>query len=425
MELIGEKLLRIEYIPLARVEKWDKNPKRHDLPRLMDSIHKYGFRDAVIFDGTLGSLVAGHGRAAALEAIQNLGNPPPDGVALDSAGVWYIPVQFGNDAISRAVAEAFALDHNNLTVTGSGFDASLLWDAAGYADVLRGLADGFALPVTVSAAEAGRLLGYGEAVDAEPQIDKAAELAVKWGTKLGQIWELGAHRLAVGDCTDRATVEAVMRGERAQACVTDPPYNMEMGGGGMFASSTKNIKRRIDNIIDFNPDSIGSIIDLSPTWYIFCNKALIKAYLSLFNEWYYNILVWCKTNPVPFVDGTFLPDVEYIMWFGSKQRVWVNHISPTGTYSKYFISQKLEGRKDFDGEAPHPTIKPRELIERYIKISSNQQGVIFDPFLGSGTTLIAAQNLNRRCRAIELDIGYAAVTLQRFLDATHQEPRLV
>src|SRR3990172_510091 len=126
----------------------------------MQSIHKYGFRDAVIFDGTLGSLVAGHGRAAALVAIQNLGNPPPAGVALDSAGGSYIPVQFGNDAISRAVAEAFALDHNNLTVTGSGFDASLLWDAAGYADVLRGLADGFALPVTVDAEEAKALFYF-------------------------------------------------------------------------------------------------------------------------------------------------------------------------------------------------------------------------------------------------------------------------
>jgi hypothetical protein len=95
---------------------------------------------------------------------------------------------------------------------------------------------------------------------------------------------------------------------------------------------------------------------------------------------------------------------------------WVNHISPTSTYFKYYGSAKLEGRRDFGGDAPHPTIKPRELIERYIRISGNAGSVVFDPFTGSGTTLVACENLSRRARCIEIDPGYAAVTLQRAAD---------
>lgn len=160
MNLIGEKLLRIEYIPITQAARWDRNPKRHDLPALIASIRRYGFRDAPIYDSTLSALVAGNGRATAVESMWNSGETPPAGVATDPDGTWYIPVQFGNDAPSVAVAEAFAIDHNNLTVSGSGLDPAALWDAAGYADVIRALADGCELPETVGADAAAVLLGY-------------------------------------------------------------------------------------------------------------------------------------------------------------------------------------------------------------------------------------------------------------------------
>lgn len=76
------------------------------------------------------------------------------------------------------------------------------------------------------------LRGNGQIKDAEPQIDKAAQLKEQWGTKLGQVWEMpsqvdgGPHRIVCGDCTDRAVVEAVMKGERAAFCLTDPPYGL-------------------------------------------------------------------------------------------------------------------------------------------------------------------------------------------------------
>jgi len=164
LELTGE-LLRIEYINLDVAVLWDRNPKRHDLPRLIASVQKHGFRDAPIYDSNIngegrGGIAAGNGRATALKALRNQGEPPPRGVGVDGEGAWYLPVQFGNDSASQAMAQAFAIDHNNLTLAGSGLDMSALWDAAGYADVLRGLADGFALPVTVDAEEAKALFYF-------------------------------------------------------------------------------------------------------------------------------------------------------------------------------------------------------------------------------------------------------------------------
>lgn len=135
-------LLFIRYVPITQVQRWDRNPKLHDIGGLVDSFEKHGFRDAPIFDSTLEAIVAGNGRAHALEWMRSNHKDPPAGIALDDTGEWYMPLQFGIDADSREAAEAFGVDHNNLTMTGGDltlFDMERMWDGPGFRSLLSEL----------------------------------------------------------------------------------------------------------------------------------------------------------------------------------------------------------------------------------------------------------------------------------------------
>lgn len=157
MNLNGEQL-QLKYIPLDHVILWDENPKKHDVGGLMQSIKRYGFVDPPKFDpqlnGGTGAVVFGSGRSKCVKMIkQETPNEPPRGVLVDDKGEWYLPVLFGVDAESEAVARALAIDHNNLTMAGGDFDLwdyAKMWNQESYAEVLRSLAACDVPPVTMS-----------------------------------------------------------------------------------------------------------------------------------------------------------------------------------------------------------------------------------------------------------------------------------
>jgi len=147
-ELNGEQL-QLKYIPLDQVALWDENPKRHAVEKLIESILRYGFLDPPKFDshlrgdlnnGSRGALVFGNGRAKCVKLIRDDPNRKgvPRGVCLDKDGNWFLPVLFGVDAESEAVARALAIDHNALTL-GDGFDyweMARIWNQGDYAKLL-------------------------------------------------------------------------------------------------------------------------------------------------------------------------------------------------------------------------------------------------------------------------------------------------
>lgn len=165
--------LMIRYVPLSEVTLWDENPKKHDVGALWASIARYGFRDAPVYDGTLGALVAGNGRTHVARLMRDAGEPPPRGVQLSQGGEWLVPVQMGIDARDRDEARAFAIDHNHLVMSGGDFglgDFARMWDEHGLASVLTDLAGAEAFPVTVDGADLdalitglGNRLGAGDA----------------------------------------------------------------------------------------------------------------------------------------------------------------------------------------------------------------------------------------------------------------------
>lgn len=139
----GEQL-ELRYVGLSHARRWDENPKRHDIDRLIRSIETHGFGDPPKFDATLGALVYGNGRTEALERMRQSGSEPPRGILALDDGEWAVPVIFGVDAESEAAAVAFAIDHNNLTLLGGdlGFaDLLQIWDEPGLQAVLAEVPD--------------------------------------------------------------------------------------------------------------------------------------------------------------------------------------------------------------------------------------------------------------------------------------------
>ncbi len=239
-----------------------------------------------------------------------------------------------------------------------------------------------------------------ETADAGELADKAGELQAKWSTATGQIWQLGEHRLAVGDCTDKQVVDALMQGERAQAVITDPPYGI--GWDTDYTRFTTEYgTKRINHTPIVNDDK-----EFDPRPYLGFEKVILWG-----ANWYCkNIpigswLVWDKRHP----NGTaWLSDAE-IAWMKGKRGV-------------YLYAETVQGahRKE---RSMHPTQKPVGLMVWCIE-KADVNGIVFDPFVGSGTTLIACENLKRKCRAIEISPAYAAVTLERSSILTGQTPRL-
>lgn len=230
--------------------------------------------------------------------------------------------------------------------------------------------------------------------------------------KRGEIWKLGEQRLMCGDSINRYDVEKLMDGSVADLVFTDPPYQLETKGGckGEIGKALKKQGADIEFISDFNPDNflktlLGVFEKNTINAYIFCNKNLLPNYLNFAvkNKISYNVLVWKKPNAIPIGDS-HRPDIEYLVLF-RKNAIWNNSL-PNVNYSRCLEYGRETGL--------HPTMKPIPLIGNELKISSNESSIIVDFFGGSGSTLIACEQLNRKCYMMELTEHYCDVIINRW-----------
>jgi hypothetical protein len=247
--------------------------------------------------------------------------------------------------------------------------------------------------------------------DPGPQVDRAGELREKWQTETGQLWQLGEHRLICGDCTDAAVVARVMGGEKADVCLTDPPYGL---GGGKGSGK---------NDYDQHEDTRDNLIKLAREWLPIAREISTVTVFSpgVTNAWLY-------------------PEANWVMcWFyggGQLRSSWgFNCWQPFLCYGKDpSLAGGHGGRPDaVDMNTPanasdidHPCPKPLQLWEWFIgRLSFDSGDVFYDPFSGSGTTIIACERLGRKCRACEISPAYVAVALQRWADMTGKTPVLL
>ena len=203
----------------------------------------------------------------------------------------------------------------------------------------------------------------------------------------------------------------------------DIPYLIEDGGCSSSALSQRMKKIQHNEIEQIRHGIDYSILDelcrvMKYIYiYIWCSKEQILDLLEYFKDKArFNILVWCKTDPSPMTNNVWLPDIEYCICFKSEKAPRYNE--GYELKSKWFISKKNREDKEL---FKHPTIKPLELVKRHILHSTQPNDIVLDCFCGSGSTLIACEQLNRKCYMMELDPHYIDVIIQRWENFTGQK----
>jgi DNA modification methylase len=262
-------------------------------------------------------------------------------------------------------------------------------------------------------------MGLKEETEApEPQIDKAEELRVKWGVETGQLWKLGEHRLICGDCTDKAVVDRVMQGEKAELVWTDPPYGVDYDGGS--GNTKKRDKLEGDESGDlYLPGLMAykSICVNNAPMYVWFASSVGKPVYDAVDAIGYKVRAMIVWNKIDAHYGAFMAQYmqkhEPCLYIVNGNANW---IGPTNEVTVWDVKQP--SKNEF-----HPTEKPVDLAHR--AIGNHKAEIVADFFLGSGTTLIACEQLGRKCRAIEISPAYVAVALQRWSDLTGGTPELV
>ena len=258
-----------------------------------------------------------------------------------------------------------------------------------------------------------------EKKDTEPQVDKVAELQKKWQTKFGQIWKCGRHRVMCGDSTNEEQVKQLLDGHKPGLMVTDPPYGVEYGP--KWREDLLNRKGIAGNKItnDDNADWTKAWV-LSPSDVCYVYHAQLKTvevYNSLLKAGYepINLIIWNK-NYLIIGRGDYHHKHEPIWYMHRKGK---SH-SWAGSRKESTVWDIDKNQKNSTG---HSTQKPLECMQKPIENHTHKE--VYDPFLGSGTTLIACENTNRTCFGMEIDPGYVAVTLQRYQDHTGNTPEII
>lgn len=196
--------------------------------------------------------------------------------------------------------------------------------------------------------------------------------------------------------------------------ITDPPYKFENKGGGFYAHNNSTQRTYLDslrniNCTEFEPKAF--LESLKPKMkkfygYFFCNRALIEDYIGFARENKYNfdVLIMAKSNPIPSYNNHHLSDLEYIIMIREKGTHFSKH-KDINDFRKFYLTSCKKG--------VHPSQKPLELIERFVRVSSQENDIILDPFLGSGTTAVACLRNNRRYIGFETEQKYCDIAEDR------------
>lgn len=195
--------------------------------------------------------------------------------------------------------------------------------------------------------------------------------------------------------------------------VTDPPYEIATRGAGIYKQDDKKYVQELDVMSNgFSEEVLDQLCRLMKkiNIYIFCSQKQIIPLLTYFvvnRGCNYNIITWHKTNPIPACGNKYLTDTEYILFFREKGvRVY-------GTYETkktWYATPLNQGDKK---KYNHPTIKPVDILQNLIVNSSKEGEVVFDPFMGSGSTGVACKKTNRDFVGIEIDKTYYDIAVER------------
>ncbi len=432
--------IRIEYMPLDKLQRWPRNPKAHDLGALHVSINRFGFVAPITIDERTGKIVAGHGRLDALQQMKAGGKDAPAGIEVRD-GEWYAPVVRGIRFNSDAELEAYLVADNHLVELGGWEEeelAALLSDLAAEDEELLEATGYDADDLDALLAEVGQ--GAESPDDPGAQVDRAAELLEVWGVECGDVWEIPSkrapgkvHRVMCGDSTRAEDMATLMGGERAEMVWTDPPYGVAMGDKNKMLNTIapgNRIEENMENDTLTEPELVAMLerafdcailhCAAGAAWYIAAPPGPLHVLFGLVLKargiWRQTIQ-WVKNN------ATFVPlGVDY-RW--RAEPIFYGWLPNAG--HRYYGGRQQDTVWNIDrpsASPEHPTMKPPELVARAINNSSRTGEGALDLFLGSGTTIVACEQTGRIGYGMEIEPKYVAVTLQRLADMG-LEPRRV
>lgn len=399
--------MKTELLPITSITPYARNPRKNEglpIAKVKASLKEYGWQQPIVVDKDM-VIVVGHTRyAAAIEL-----------------GMTEVPVHIA-DNLTPAQIKAYRISDNK-TATFSEWDMELLGLEF---DDLR--AEGFDLELT--GFDDAELLEWEEEPategDTEPQTDRADELRAKWGVEEGQLWAMGEHRIVCGDSTRADHVALLLGDDKPHLMVTDPPYGVEYDAewrkaampdtnpgktGGMHGKVKNDDRADWREAFALFPGDVAYVWHAGNKAHIVA-ESLISIGLELVSQ-----IIWAKNNHV-ISRCNYHPKHEpcwYAVRKGGKRKFTEDRTQNT----LWEISSNKEN------QTGHSTQKPLECMERPIRNNSQPGDLVYEPFSGSGTTIIACENLKRRCLAIELSPGYVAVALERFQQHTGKTPTLI
>jgi DNA modification methylase len=379
--------MEVKKVSVEKLIPYVRNSRTHSdaqVAQIAASIKEFGWTNPILVDGENG-IIAGHGRLLAARKL----------------GAKEVPV-IELAHLTESQKRAYVIADNQLAMN-AGWDTSML--TLELADLKE--ADFDLDLIGFDAKELDKLLEP-EQVEGLTDEDAVPDVPEEPKTKLGDIYQLGNHRLMCGDSTSIDAVEKLMDGQKADMVFTDPPYNIDYQGVKDKREKIKNDKMPDNEFVDFLTESLMGC----ETMYVCCSWH----YAHLFREAMIRIarqpkamIVWDKVNPAQHLDKYFKQH-EIIFYYGD-----------------------YGGQKTLRGDVwtlkrqrntVHPTMKPVELIEIALQDNAGKK-VVYDGFGGSGSTMIACEKLGRQARLMELDPKYCDVIVKRWEDFTGKKAVLL
>ena len=362
-----------------------KNSRTHSpdqVAQIAASIKEFGWTNPILVDGDNG-IIAGHGR---LMAARKLGHKEVPTIELKD--------------LTETQKKAYIIADNRLALN-AGWDNEMLT-----IELNDLLADGFALDILGFDPKEIAALLEPEVMEGLTDEDAVPEVPEEPKTRLGDIYQLGNHRLMCGDSTSIDAVDELMDGQKADMVFTDPPYGMRLDTDYSKMGATKTKYRQvIGDHEDFNAQDIFGVIQ-SPIYYLW-GADYYSDTIPLYKDGSY--FVWSKAQSES--ENSVFGSRFELCWRYPKRKkeVWfVRGINQS--------SERL-------GE--HPTQKPTELTIRAVELETKPKAIVVDLFGGSGSTLIGCEKTNRHARLMELDPKYCDVIVKRWEDFTGKKATLL
>jgi len=433
--------LNVEYRKVEALIPYARNPRTHtdeQVAKIAASIVEYGWTNPVLVDGDNG-IIAGHGRMAAARKL-----------GLDEVPV----IELAH--LSPSQKRAYVISDNRLALD-AGWNEELLalelaeLSDAGYDLTLTGFEDAEIAALLADDARAEEVAREQDA-DEPDAADDVPDAPVSPVSRTGDVWAIGPHRLICGDATDPTVVATLMQGDAARLCFTSPPYGNQRdytSGGivdwdGLMRGVFGNVPMADDGQVLVNLGLIHRDNEVIPYWDAWLGWMRAQGWRRF--AWY----VWDQGPGMPGDwAGRFAPSFEFVFHFNRQSRK-PNKIVPckhAGQESHLRADGSSTAMRSKDGEVggwthkgqptqdtripdsvirvmrhkgkigqdiDHPAVFPVALPAFAIEAYTESGDIVFDPFGGSGSTMLAAQRTGRVCRAVEIAPEYVDVAIKRF-----------